>query len=93
MHWGYFSKLLKPQVEVNSGDFVTIEVLTHHANDDAEQAAIRKRAMAAIGSIRSGDPTRSARASELVREIIARKHAKESRAFGRTARRTASRAH
>jgi len=64
-----------------------------HANDDAEQAAIRKRAMAAIGSIRSGDPTRSARASELVREIIARKHAKESRAFGRTARRTASRAH
>src|SRR5438128_2179002 len=37
VHWGYFSKLLKPQVEVNSGDFVTIEVLTHHANDDAER--------------------------------------------------------
>ena len=37
MHWGYFSKLLKPQVEVNSGDFVTIEALTHHANDDAER--------------------------------------------------------
>ena len=36
VHWGYFSKLLKPQVEVASGDFVTIEVLTHHANDDAE---------------------------------------------------------
>src|SRR5215470_9545806 len=35
VHWGYFSKLLKPLVEVNSGDFVTIEVLTHHANDDA----------------------------------------------------------
>ena len=37
VHWGYFSKLLKPQVEVSSGDFVTIEALTHHANDDAER--------------------------------------------------------
>ena len=37
MHWGYFSKLLKPQLEVDSGDYVTIEALTHHANDDAER--------------------------------------------------------
>ena len=37
VHWGYFSKLLKPLVEVDSGDYVTIEVLTHHANDDAER--------------------------------------------------------
>jgi acetamidase/formamidase len=37
VHWGYFSKLLKPLVEINSGDFVTMEVLTHHANDDAER--------------------------------------------------------
>ena len=37
VHWGYFSKLLKPQVEVSSGDFVTIETLTHHANDDADR--------------------------------------------------------
>jgi hypothetical protein len=59
-----------------------------HADDEAEQAAIRRRAASAIGSIRGGDPTRSARASELVREIIARKHAKESRAPLRTARRT-----
>jgi acetamidase/formamidase len=35
VHWGYFSKALKPVVEVDSGDFVTIEALTHHANDDA----------------------------------------------------------
>ena len=35
VHWGYFSRSLKPLVEVASGDFVTIEVLTHHANDDA----------------------------------------------------------
>src|SRR5215470_16744237 len=37
VHWGYFSKLLKPIVEIDSGDYVTIEVLTHHANDDAER--------------------------------------------------------
>jgi hypothetical protein len=59
-----------------------------HSDDAAEQAAIRRRAASAIGSIRGGDPTRSARARELVREIIARKHAKESRASLRTARRT-----
>jgi acetamidase/formamidase len=35
--WGYFSKSAKPVVEVSSGDFVTIETLTHHANDDAER--------------------------------------------------------
>jgi acetamidase/formamidase len=37
VHWGYFSKALKPVVEIDSGDFVTIEALTHHANDDAER--------------------------------------------------------
>jgi hypothetical protein len=37
VHWGYFSKQLKPQVEIDSGDFITIEALTHHANDDAER--------------------------------------------------------
>jgi hypothetical protein len=58
------------------------------ASDDEEQAAIRRRAAGAIGSIRGGDLTRSARASELAGEIIARKHAKESRASFRTARRS-----
>jgi acetamidase/formamidase len=37
VHWGYFSKSLKPQVEVDSGDFITIEALTHHAGDDMER--------------------------------------------------------
>ncbi len=37
VHWGYFSKLLKPRLEVDSGDYITIEALTHHANDDAER--------------------------------------------------------
>ena len=37
VHWGYFSKLLKPQIEIRSGDYVTVETLTHHANDDAER--------------------------------------------------------
>ena len=35
--WGYFSKNAKPTVEIESGDFVTMETLTHHANDDAER--------------------------------------------------------
>ncbi len=37
VHGGYFSKLLKPQVEIGPGDFVTIETLTHQANDDSER--------------------------------------------------------
>src|SRR5690349_20247683 len=37
VHWGYFSRTLQPRLEVNSGDLVTIETLTHHANDDAER--------------------------------------------------------
>jgi hypothetical protein len=55
-----------------------------HSNDDAEQAAIRKRAMAAIGSIRSGDPTLASKAREIVRERILRKHLEESNASRRT---------
>jgi acetamidase/formamidase len=37
VHWGYFSKELAPQVYAHSGDLVTLETLTHHANDDAER--------------------------------------------------------
>jgi acetamidase/formamidase len=37
VHWGFFSRSLPPRLEVSSGDSVTIEVLTHHANDDAER--------------------------------------------------------
>jgi acetamidase/formamidase len=37
VHWGYFSKKLKPVIEVSSGDFVTLETVTHHANDDFER--------------------------------------------------------
>ena len=34
VHWGYFSHDLKPVLEVESGDTVTIETLTQHASDD-----------------------------------------------------------
>lgn len=37
VHWGYLSRALKPALTVRSGDFVTIETLTHHANDDPER--------------------------------------------------------
>ncbi|MFZ0958932.1 MAG: hypothetical protein WAN60_21515 [Candidatus Sulfotelmatobacter sp.] len=72
-------------------DRVTAEWLAErrngHSNDEAEQAALRKRVMATVGTIRGTDPTRSERTSELVREIIYKKHLKESdalkRRFGR----------
>jgi acetamidase/formamidase len=37
VHWGHFSAALKPLVEADSGDFVTIETLTHQAPDDTER--------------------------------------------------------
>lgn len=37
MHWGYFSKAVAPALTIQSGDRVTIETLTHHANDDHER--------------------------------------------------------
>jgi acetamidase/formamidase/AraC-like DNA-binding protein len=37
VHWGYFSRALPPVLEVASGDVVTIEVVTQHANDDSER--------------------------------------------------------
>src|SRR5262245_38476545 len=37
VHWGYFSRSLPPKLEIDSGDLVTIEVLTPHANDDFER--------------------------------------------------------
>ncbi|KRH78578.1 acetamidase [Ferrovum sp. JA12] len=35
--WGYFSQVAKPVITIQSGDFVTIETITHHANDDADR--------------------------------------------------------
>ena len=35
IHWGYFSKNVEPALTVMSGDFITVETLSHHANDDA----------------------------------------------------------
>ena len=37
VHWGYLSRNLKPALHVRSGDYVTVETLTHHANDDPER--------------------------------------------------------
>jgi acetamidase/formamidase/AraC-like DNA-binding protein len=34
VHWGYFGRSLPPQIEINSGDTITIETLTQHASDD-----------------------------------------------------------
>src|SRR6266700_6581090 len=37
VHWGYFSRSLAPQLEIASGDTITIETLTQHASDDPER--------------------------------------------------------
>lgn len=37
VHWGYFSRSLAPQIEIASGDLVTVETLTQHASDDPER--------------------------------------------------------
>jgi acetamidase/formamidase/AraC-like DNA-binding protein len=37
VHWGFFSRSLKPLVEVVSGDTITVETLTQHASDDPER--------------------------------------------------------
>lgn len=34
IQWGFFSKSSKPLVELESGDFATIETLTHHCTED-----------------------------------------------------------
>lgn len=45
--------------------------------DEAEQARIRKRVEAVIGSLAGGDPHRASQASRRVREIIRRKHERQ----------------
>ena len=37
VHWGYFSRLLPPQIEIESGDTITIETLSQHASDAPER--------------------------------------------------------
>ena len=37
VHWGYFSRTLRPALEIDSGDTVTIETLSQHCNDDHER--------------------------------------------------------
>jgi acetamidase/formamidase/AraC-like DNA-binding protein len=37
VHWGYFSRSMPPQIEINSGETITIETLTQHASDDPER--------------------------------------------------------
>lgn len=36
IHWGFFSRSLKPLLEIASNDIITVETLTQHASDDPE---------------------------------------------------------
>jgi len=75
-------------------DELTTDWLRHrrngHVDDEAEQAAIRRRAAPAIGACAGGDPTASGRSSELVSEAIYQKYLKETNA---SSRRHSRRAH
>ena len=48
VHWGYFSKTLEPLIEIDSGDFVTLETVTHHANDDRDRMVVGDRGVESI---------------------------------------------
>jgi acetamidase/formamidase len=37
VHWGFFSKSLAPVLSVNSKDYVTMDLITHHAGDDYDR--------------------------------------------------------
>ena len=37
IHWGYFSKLLPPQLTIASGETVVVEMASHHACDDYDK--------------------------------------------------------
>ena len=45
--------------------------------DEVEQQRLKRRVLAVAGTVRGGDPTRSQRSRELVREAIGNKHQKE----------------
>ena len=40
VHWGFFSRSLKPLIEIASGDTITVETLTQHASDDPERMIV-----------------------------------------------------
>lgn len=37
VHWGYFSKSQPPILSIHSQDYVTLDLITHHAGDDYER--------------------------------------------------------
>jgi hypothetical protein len=67
-------------------DNITSDWLRHRrnrrGNRDAEQAALRKRVMATVGAIRSGDPDLASKSREIIRERILRKHLQELNGSG-----------
>jgi hypothetical protein len=60
-------------------DRITAKWLEDRRNgDEAKQAALRRRVMKTVGTIRGGDPTRASRARELVRATLVHLAARES---------------
>ena len=57
VHWGYFSKTLAPVLTLKSHDSVTIETITHHANDDYDRMVAGDAAAEEIFGWTSGEKT------------------------------------
>lgn len=55
-----------------------------HADDTAQRAALLKRVMRTVGTIRSGDPELASKVSETVRARIVRRRAEEGDASRRS---------
>jgi hypothetical protein len=55
-----------------------------HEDEEAEQAKLRKRVLATVGTIHSGDPSLATKVREVVQERVSRKHSQESNASRRT---------
>lgn len=57
IRWGHLGRHIKPVLRVQSGDYVTIETLTHHAADDHERMIEGDAAMERIYHWEKGDKT------------------------------------
>jgi acetamidase/formamidase/AraC-like DNA-binding protein len=57
VRWGHLSRHIKPVLRVRSGDYVTIETVTHHAADDHERMIEGDAAMERLYHWTKGDKT------------------------------------
>jgi len=65
VHWGFFSKNLPPVSTIHSGDYLTIEMITHHAGDDYARMIAGDEALESIYHWTKEEKTISQRGPEV----------------------------